>query len=74
MQGDVLKAFRKNYMKAGVKKLLRAGMMPARTWRAQAVEMSPTESFFFEKTDGRCSRQEEHDFIVLVHGDILPRS
>ena len=26
------KAFQKNYLKVGVKKLLRAGMMPARTW------------------------------------------
>ena len=26
------KAFRKNCMKVGVKNLLRAGMMPARTW------------------------------------------
>ena len=26
------KAFQKNYMKVGVKKLLRAGMVPARTW------------------------------------------
>ena len=26
------KVFQKNYMKVGVKKLLRAGMMPARTW------------------------------------------
>ena len=30
-------------MKVGVKKLLRAGMMPARTWGAHAVGMSPTE-------------------------------
>ena len=36
------KAFQKNYMKAGVKKLLRAGVVPARTWRA-AVGMFPTE-------------------------------
>ena len=36
-------AFRKNYLKVGVKKLLRAGMMPPRTWGAHAVEMSPTE-------------------------------
>ena len=36
-------AFRKNYMKVGVKKLSRAGMMPARTWGAHAVGMSPTE-------------------------------
>ena len=39
------KAFQKNYMKVGVKMLLRAGMMPARTWRAHAVEMSLTERF-----------------------------
>ena len=39
-----IKLSRKNYMKAGVKKLLRAGMMPARTWGAHAVGMSPTET------------------------------
>ena len=32
-------------MKVGVKKLLRAGMMPARTCGAHAVGMSPTEIF-----------------------------
>ena len=37
------KSFPKNYMKVVVKKLLRAGMMPARTWRARVVGMSPTE-------------------------------
>ena len=37
------KAFQKNYMKVGAKKLLRAGMMPARTWRVHAVGMAPTE-------------------------------
>ena len=40
-------AFKKNYMKVCVcvfvKKLLRAGMMPARTWRVHAVGISPTE-------------------------------
>ena len=39
------KAFQKKYMKAGVKKLLRAGMMPARTWEVHAVVMAPTERF-----------------------------
>ena len=29
--------FQKNCMKVGLKKLLRAGMMPARTWGAHAV-------------------------------------
>ena len=33
-------AFRKNCMKVGVKKLLRAGMMPARTWRACGWDVS----------------------------------
>ena len=30
-------------MKVGVKKLLRRGLVPARAWRAHAVEMAPTE-------------------------------
>ena len=36
-------AFQKSYMKVGVKKLLRTGMVPARAWRTHAVEMGPTE-------------------------------
>ena len=39
------KAFQKSYMKVGVKKLLRPGMMPARTWGVHAVGMSLTERF-----------------------------
>ena len=31
------KAFRKNYMEVGVKKWLRAAMMPARTWREACI-------------------------------------
>ena len=37
------KAIRKNYIKVGVKKLLRAGMVPARTRRVHAVETALTE-------------------------------
>ena len=37
------KAFQKSYMKVGAKKLLRAGMMPTRTWEVHAVGMSPAE-------------------------------
>ena len=37
------KAFQKSNMKVGVKKLLRAGMMPARTWGVHAAEMAPRE-------------------------------
>ena len=36
-------AFQKNYMKVVVKKLSRAGMVPARTWEVHAVGMAPTE-------------------------------
>ena len=39
-------------MKVTVKKLLRAGMMPAGTWRAHAVGISPMERKI-EETDGR---------------------
>ena len=37
------KAFQNSYMKVGVKKLLRSGMNPARTWGLHAVGMAPTE-------------------------------
>ena len=37
------KAFQKNNMKVEVKKLLRAGMVPARTWGAHVVGLAPTE-------------------------------
>ena len=36
------KAFQKNCMKVGVKKLLRAGMVSARTWRVHGVGIAPT--------------------------------
>ena len=43
------RAFQKNYMKAGVKKLFRPGVMPARIWGAQTVDMSPTERLKLRK-------------------------
>ena len=50
VQGEILdhqenKAFHKSYTKVVVKKLLRAGMVPARTWRVHAVGMARTERF-----------------------------
>ena len=33
------KVFQRSYMKVGIKKLLRAGMVPTKTWRVHAVEM-----------------------------------
>ena len=38
----IKKGFQKSYMKVSVKKMLRAGMMPARTWRVHAVGLAPT--------------------------------
>ena len=37
------KAFQENHMKVEVKKLLITGLVPAKSWGAQAVEMAPTE-------------------------------
>ena len=39
------KVFERSYMKVGVKKLLRAGMVPARTRRVHAVGVVPTDRF-----------------------------
>ena len=38
------KLSKKSYMKVGVKKLLRAGMVPARTWGAEGGSMARTSS------------------------------
>ena len=66
------KAFQENYMKVGVKKLLRAGMMPARTWGAHAVGMSLTDKVEIEWTDGGGSWLEKYNLTVFVHGGIWP--
>ena len=52
------KAFQKNYMKVGVKKLLRAAMMPARTWRVHAVGMSPTERLKLRRQMAAAARKK----------------
>ena len=66
------KALRKNYVKVGVKKLLRAGMVPASTWGVHAVGMAPTERLAMRRqmaaADGSSSGQKEYDFVVPVHG------
>ena len=64
-------AFRKHYMKVAVKKLSRAGMMPARTWGVSPCSGDGSHGQVeIEKTDGSSSRQQEYDFSVLVHGSI----
>ena len=65
------KALQKNNMKVDVKKLLRAGMMSARTWEVHAVGRAPTERFKIEETDGSCWGQKEHDIPSFVCGGIL---
>ena len=44
-----IKHFKKSYMNLSVKKLLRAGMVPARTWGLQAVDMARTERLEVEE-------------------------
>ena len=41
-----------------MRKLLRAGLVPARAWRAQAVGIASTEKADIEEADGSSSRQE----------------
>ena len=54
-------------MKVGVKKLLRAGMVPARTWGVRAVVIARTERLKIKETDGSSSGEKEHGLSVLVH-------
>ena len=66
------KAYQKNNMKVGVKKLLRAGMMPARTWGAHAVGMSPTERLKLRRqmaaATGKKSTTSLFFFFMEVYG------
>ena len=57
------KAVQKSHMKVRVKKLLRAGMVPTRTWGVH--EMVP-------EADGSSSGKEEYDFSVFIHGSMWP--
>ena len=59
-------------MKVGVEKLLRAGMMPARTWRAHAVGMSSSERLKLRRQMAAAAGKKEHNFAFLVHGGICP--
>ena len=64
------RAFQKNYMKVVVKKLLRTGMVPARTWRVHAVEMAPTERLKLRRHVTAAAGKKECDLVVLVHGSL----
>ena len=67
------KAFQKNCMKVGVKKLLRADMMPARTWRAHAVGMAPTERFKLRRQMAAAAGKKRTTSLpFFVYGSIRP--
>ena len=64
------KVFQKNYMKVGVKKLLRAGMVPARTWSSCSGNSS-NGTIEIEETGGSSSGQQEYDLVVPCHGGLV---
>ena len=66
------KTFRKNYMKMGVKKLLRAGMIPARTWGTHAVGMSPTERRKLRRQMAGAAGKKSTTSLSFVHGGMWP--
>ena len=75
VQAEILKknkAFQKNYMKVGVKKLLRAGMVPARTWRVHAVGIAPTGRLKLRRKMAPAAGKKEYGLFVLVHGSLWP--
>ena len=58
-------------MNVGVKKLFRAGMMPARTWGVHAVEMSTTERLKLRRQMAAAAGQKSTTSISLfmvLHG------
>ena len=59
------KAFQNIYMKVGVKKLLRAGMMPARTWMVHAVGMAPTERLKLRRQMAAAAGNKSTTFLSL---------
>ena len=60
--------FHENYMRTGVRMLLRTGLVPARAWRGQAVGISPAEKAEVEEASGSSSRKEGVGFALTYHG------
>ena len=59
------KSYQKNYMKVGVKKLLRAGMVPARTWGVHAVETGPTQRLKLRRQMAAAERKKSTTSLSL---------
>ena len=66
------RAFQKSYMKVGVKKLPRAGMIPARAWGIHSVGMSPTERLKFRRQVAAAAGKKESttslSFVMEAYG------
>ena len=62
------KAFQRSYMKVEVKKLLRAGMVPARTWRVHAAGLVPTERLKLRRQMAAAGGRKEYVILVPFHG------
>ena len=59
------KVLLKCYMKVGVKKLLRTGMVPARAWRVHAVWMASTERFKLRRQMAAAAGKKETTSLSL---------
>ena len=56
------------YMRTGARKLLRTGLVPAKVYGGQAVDMTFTEKSVVEEANGSSSRKEEIGVAVTFHG------
>ena len=63
------KAFQKSYMNVGVKKLPRAGMMPARTWESVQWGRPHTEWLKLRRQMAAAAGKK-YDFPFFVYGSI----
>ena len=78
VQGEILahqeeQGLPKELDEGAVKKLLRAGMVPARTWGVHAVEMALTESLNMTRQMAAAAGKRIGDLAVLVYGKLWPR-
>ena len=68
------RVFQKNFLKVVVKKLLRAGTVPARTWEVHAVGLARTEREKLRRQVAAAAGKNKHNLTVHVHGSMWSRS
>ena len=61
------RVFQKNYMRRGVRKLLRTGLVPARAWRGQAAG-APTERFKLRRQMAAAAGKKESVSAFFILG------